>query len=107
MFSWFDASEAQKFGIDLAEFFMERIPPEPTTRKEKSLGKKKEILEKIFMKLKMYTTKNKLNFYQKAKLFNAFKWKLLDAKYDPIFVDDLTKTLTRQFLIQDQNKITR
>ena len=93
MFSWLDARDAQKFGISLAEFFMERIPLEMPNKKIKSLAKKQEVLDTMFSQIQQFKMKHKLNLYKKAKLGNAFKWKLLDADYDPALVDELTKVL--------------
>jgi len=93
MFSWFDARDAQKFGISLAEFYMERIPVEAPNKKNKSLEKKQEVLNTMFSQIPPFKMKHNLNIYQKAKLGNAFKWKLLEADYDPALVDELTKVL--------------
>jgi lipoprotein NlpI len=93
MISWLDARDAQQFGITLADFFMERIPLEEHNKKIKSLAKKQAVLDKIFLQVQVFKTKNKLNIYKKARLGNAFKWKLLDANYDPALVDELTKLL--------------
>ena len=93
MFSWFDARDAQQFGLSLAEFFIQRIPLEGSGRKSKSKEKKQEVLEKMYLQLLQFKMKNKLNFYKKAKLGNSFKWRLLEADYDPVLVDELTKEL--------------
>lgn len=93
MFNWFDARDAHKFGISLAEFFMERIPLEMPNKKIKSLEKKQEVLNTLFSQIPPFKMKHKLNIYKKAKLGNAFKWRLLDANYDPALVDELTKEL--------------
>jgi len=93
MISWLDARDAQKFGITLAEFFMERIPLEASNKKSKSMEKKQEVLNTMFSQIPPFKMKHKLNIYKKAKLGNAFKWKLLDADYDPALVDELTKLL--------------
>jgi hypothetical protein len=93
MIIWFDAREAQKFGTSLAEFFIQRIPLEKPNKKIKSLAKKQEVLDKMFLQIHDFKMKHKLNIYKKAKLGNAFKWKLLDADYDPELVDELTKLL--------------
>lgn len=93
MINWLDAREAHEFGITLAEFFMERIPLEQPHKKIKSLAKKQEVLDKMFSQLQLFKMKHQLNIYKKAKLGNAFKWKLLDADYDPALVDELTKVL--------------
>lgn len=93
MISWFDARDAQEFGKSLADFFMERIPLEKPHKKAKSLAKKQEVLDKMLVQIQLFKMKHKLNFYKKAKLGNSFKWKLLDADYDPELVDELTKFL--------------
>lgn len=93
MFNWFDARDSQKFGMSLADFFMERIPLDESGKKNKSMTRKQEVLDKMFLQIEIYRLGHQLNVYKKAKLGNAFKWKLLDARYDPEFVDELTKTL--------------
>ena len=93
MLDWFNGRDAHNFGTSLAEFFMERVPLDNTTRKKASFAKKQEALEKIFTKVILYKQQNKLNVYKKAKLGNGFKWKLLEANYDPEFVDELTRML--------------
>ena len=93
MLSWFDASEAQKLGITLAEFFIARIPLDAPNKKGKTIEKKQEVLNTMFSQIRQFKMQHKLNIYKKAKLGNAFKWKLLDANYDPELVDELTKVL--------------
>ena len=97
MLSWFDARDAQQFGTTLADFFIERIPSEESGKKDKSIEKKQEVLEKMFQQIQIYKVNHKLNLYKKAKLANAFKWKLLDASYQPEFVDEMTKALLIKF----------
>jgi hypothetical protein len=97
MLRWFNASEAQKFGITLAEFFIERVPMEEPGRKSKSIKRKEEVIQKMVQQIKVYRINNKLNIFQKAKLGNAFKWKLLNENYPSDFVDELTKTLLVNF----------
>lgn len=93
MISWLDARDAEKLGISLAEFFMARIPLDAPNKKSTSMEKKQEVLNTMFSQVHQFKMKNKLNIYKKAKLGNAFKWKLLDADYDPVLVDELTKVL--------------
>ncbi len=93
MIDWFDAKEAQEFGTDLARFFIESVPMTSPDKKDKSLGRKKEILGKLLHKVERFKKQSKLNFYKKAKFGNAFQWALKDAGYDSVFVDELTKEL--------------
>ncbi len=93
IFSWFDAKEAKEFGVSLANFFMERLPLDTGKRKQKSMSRKEEVLEKMFQQAVRFRMSHKLNIYKKAQLGNGFKWTLKEAGYDPEFVDQLTKTL--------------
>jgi hypothetical protein len=97
MISWFDARDAQQFGRTLAGFFIERIPAEDSGKKDKSMARKQEVLNKILQQIEIYKIDHKLNIYKKAKLANAFKWTLLDAKYEPASVDELTKIILVKF----------
>jgi len=96
MLTWFDAHDAQQFGLSLAEFFIQRIPLEGSGNTNKSKKKQQEVLNKMLLQVQIFKTKHKLNIYKKAKLGNALKWRLLDAGYNPVFVDELTKELLRK-----------
>lgn len=93
MIDWFDAKEAQKFGMELAVFLTERIPHEATRGKEKTSAKKQEVLGKMFQQIERFKLQHKLNIYKKAKFGNSFQWALKDAGYDQEFVNALTKEL--------------
>jgi len=93
LFSWLDASEAKKFGLFLAEFYMKRVVLDAKNRKPFSLAKRQEVENKIMQQLARFKLEHKLNFYKKAQLGNAFKWALKDAGYDPQYVDQFTAAL--------------
>lgn len=93
MFNWFDARDAEKLGVSLADFFMKKMPLDDPKKKSLSIKSKQEVLNTLFSQIHQFKLKHTLNIYQKAKLGNAFKWKLLDANYDPELVDELTKAL--------------
>ena len=84
LFDWFDAREATRFGDSLADFVAERIP-------SKSPKKAPEALAKLFAQIERFKQSNKLNMYKKAKLANAFKWKLIDCGYTDEFIEEMTK----------------
>lgn len=96
MFSWFDASEAKKFGEDLATFLMERVAPDEEIRGKKAEGKRREVLDKVVTRVQQFRQQHSMNIYKKAQLGNTFKWKLLEAKYDTVFVDELTNLIIKQ-----------
>ena len=97
MFSWFDAQGAQEFGVTLANFFIERVPVAEQGKKDQATQKKQETLQKMIQQIGIYKTNNKINLFKKAKLANAFKWKLLDANYPAELVDELTKVVLVNF----------
>lgn len=94
---WFNAKEAQKFGLELAAFFIERIPPEASRRKDKTTAKKQEVLSKMFQQIARFKLRHKLNFYKKAKFGNSFQWALKDAGYANDFIKDMTKEVLLKF----------
>ena len=102
MLSWFDAKNAQQFGATLADFYIERVPAaeagEPGKKTEKKAEKhadrkKQDALQKMLAQAEIFKINNKLNLYKKAKLGNAFKWKLLDAGYAAELADELTRII--------------
>lgn len=96
LFKWFDATEARDFGHSLAEFFAKRVPADsiPASGK-KQLAKAFEVIGKLHAQIRQFRSEHNLNMYQKAKLANAFQWKLLELGYDKTIVPELTKELLR------------
>ncbi|MBI4986878.1 MAG: hypothetical protein HZC24_16420 [Rhodocyclales bacterium] len=86
VFDWFKAREVTEFGAFLADFLAERIPT-------KSPKKAPEALAKLFAHVERFKESHKLNMYKKAKLANAFKWKLIDHGYANEFIEEMTKEL--------------
>lgn len=84
LLDWFDARSAVECGGSLADFVAERIP-------NRNPKKAPEALEKLFAQIERFKQGNKLNMYKKAKLANAFKWKLIDHGYTDEFVNEMTK----------------
>lgn len=91
--SWFDATEAKKFGAALAHFFVEKIPPVSQIGDKAFAQKSDKVLHQMADQVSRFKLANKLNTYKKAQLGNAFKWTLKDAGIVPEYADDLTKWL--------------
>ncbi|MFA7240266.1 MAG: hypothetical protein WC091_09145 [Sulfuricellaceae bacterium] len=93
-FNWFDAHEAVQCGHFLAQFFAERVSVEAGKGGKKSLPKKQlEAVGKMFAQAERFGNEHKLNIYKKAKLGNAFKWRLKELGYTDALIDELTKEL--------------
>ena len=94
--SWFDASEAKKFGKSLAQFFLERIPPISQANEKALAAKADKVLFKMDGQIARFKQANKLNIYKKAQLGNAFKWTLRDAGVSADYANKLTSWLLLQ-----------
>jgi hypothetical protein len=110
MLSWFNATEFQRFGEELAVLFMEDKPgADEGNRKQRRMLKGKDkgkgkgrdpmqdTLRKLVIRISAFEARKNANIYKKAKFANAFKWKLREAGYDAGFVDELAKELVIHF----------
>lgn len=105
MLSWFNATEFQRFGEELAVLFMEEKPVSDGNRKQRRAQKGKAnsndpvqvTMRKLAARITAFDARKQANFYKKAKFANAFKWKLREAGYDAEFADELTKELLIHF----------
>lgn len=96
IFAWFDASEAKKFGGNLARFFLERVP-RAVDRSDKQFAQKVDAaLAKMVVQLAQFKREHALNTYKKAQLANEFKWTLLDAGIPTDYADEITKWLMQR-----------
>ncbi len=96
LFSWFNAREAVQFGISMADFFAARVAPNSIPAMEKKpLQKAAEVIAKMHGQAQSFRLQHKLNIYKKAKLANAFQWKLFDLGYNKVIVEELTRELLR------------
>lgn len=96
IFSWFDASEAKKFGSELAKFFLERVPRAVDKTDKQFAQKVDAALAKMLGQIVQFKREHALNMYKKAQLANEFKWTLLDAGIPADYADDITKWLTQK-----------
>jgi hypothetical protein len=106
MFSWFNATEFQRFGEELALLFMEDKPTAPEGNRKQRRGKKGDAnandpiqitMRKLANRVTAFEARKRANIYKKAKFANAFKWKLIEGGYDAKFADELTKELVIHF----------
>lgn len=96
LLKWFDAREAAEFGATMADFFAERVPPQPISAGDKKpLRKSAEVIAKLQVQAKRFGTENRLNVFKKAKLANTFQWKLIGLGYDKDVVREISKELVR------------
>ncbi|MBI3899903.1 MAG: hypothetical protein HY308_16635 [Gammaproteobacteria bacterium] len=93
IFDWLNTEQEQKFGKDLAAFFVEKIPVADALGVKKAKAKKMDIFNKLFKKVDEYKHEHKLNFYKKSVFGNSFQWALVDAGFTREFAKELTTEL--------------
>jgi tetratricopeptide (TPR) repeat protein len=92
---WFNAREAADLGVALADQFAAAAVPltEPVRG---SGGKRKEqtsALEQLHERADREVRPLELNFYQKARFANSFKWKLIENGVESGVADGVTQSL--------------
>ena len=96
IFNWFNSSEAEQFGVSIAEFFAERVSPSSLPANDKkSIRKASEVTSKVLAKVELFRRERKLNTFQKAKLAKTVQSELLTRGYDAKVVLDLVNLLVR------------
>lgn len=90
---WFDATEAEAFGNMLAEFYDEKFRETEKAADHKQLGKQQKLVAQVLLRAQQFKATHKLNPYKKAKLGNAFKWKLRGLGHHVELVDQMAKDL--------------
>jgi hypothetical protein len=91
--SWFDARAAVDFGHDLADFYDKQSKLNARASNQKIADKQQKLVAQLLLKARQFNAEKKLNAYQKAKLGNAFKWKLHDMGHDAGLVDVMTRDI--------------
>lgn len=91
MFSFLDAKAAKAFGVDIARFYIERMPLNAALKDKQFATKSKHVMDKMGIQIDAFKIQNSLNTYKIAQMGNAFKWTLLDAGYTQEYVDKLTQ----------------
>lgn len=90
MFNWFNATQAKEFANKLADFLIEKMPREESTKKDKILKKRSEVIAAALWQVDEFKKAQKLNVYQKAQLGNTLKWRLIEAEFEKEFSDEIT-----------------
>jgi tetratricopeptide (TPR) repeat protein len=94
IFEWFDASEATKIGVELADQFAPQQATRAVARGGQSAPEKQDDgLRLILQRVDREVRGLELNFYKKAKFANSFKWRLLENGVDKSLADEVTQKL--------------
>ena len=85
------------FANSLADNFMETCPLEVINDLDNQKNKNKytKTINRTLSEAREYANKDKLNLYTKAKIGNKFMWRLKEAGYDKVFVDNITADILK------------
>jgi tetratricopeptide (TPR) repeat protein len=86
---WFDSREASKTGMALAD----TLTSSALRLHASGIGSSAPAMEEIVGAAGGQVRRLTFNFYQRAKLANAFKWRLIENGVDKKFADEVTKAL--------------
>jgi len=89
MLSWFDSRQAAQFGIELADEFALREAPAQGASRGNAPNRLDQLLRHADNKVRPL----RLNFYQKAKFANSFKWRLIENGITQQVADDVTQSV--------------
>jgi hypothetical protein len=96
----FNTAEVEEFGIVLATDLGRRFPPESEARTDPGAKTQlKVILDGLGARAVRYQKEHKLGVFRKAKLGNAFKWKLRDLGYSADFCEHATKEIVTRLAV--------
>jgi tetratricopeptide (TPR) repeat protein len=91
---WFDAREASKIAVELAdEFSPPQVTPLITRGNSLARGKQGDGLQVLLERADREVRGLRLNFYKKAKFANSFKWRLLENGVEKAVADEVTQAL--------------
>lgn len=97
----FDTRELEEFAIVLANDLGRRFPPASEARTDAGAQHQiKVILEGLAMRAVRYHEQRKLGVYKKAKLGNAFKWKLKELGYSTEFAETATQVIITRLALK-------
>lgn len=94
MFSWFSTKNAERFGNELATFILRELGGAAGKADAKFTGKAEKVLARAGEQVRQFKAGERLNFYKKAKLANAFLWTLKDKGCSPEYANRLTDWLS-------------
>lgn len=94
MFGWLSTKESERFGKDLAAFLLTELGASMEKTEAKFSVKAEKILVQADRRLQEFKARERMNFFKKAKLANAFLWSLKDAGIAPEYANKLTDWLS-------------
>jgi hypothetical protein len=89
---WLSSRNATNVGNSLADHVLAATASKER-RPSRSSQQQGKVIESFLARVDSEARPLRLGMFRKAKLANAFKWRLLDRGADPALVDELTRLL--------------
>lgn len=101
LFGLLDTRDIEAFAESLAGDLGRRFPPSSEARTDTGAQHQlKVIMEGLSARAVRFHEQHKLGVYKKAKLANAFKWKLSELGYTKPFVEKATKEIATRLAVR-------
>ena len=89
-----DTMEVEAFAASLADDLGRRFPPASEQRTDGAVNRQLgNILDDLAGRAVRFRNERQLGLYKKAKLGNAFRWKLKELGYSEAFVENATSAI--------------
>ncbi len=90
---WFNARDATKVGVTLADEFAPRTASEAAKANKAANGAPANVVQELLQRAEHEILPLRLNFYKRAKLANSFKWRLLENGVNSEVANEVTQQL--------------
>jgi len=94
MLQYFNTRNSDRFARELAQELMTELGASIGKKDAKFTAKAEKALVRADGKVRSFKAKERLNFYKRSKLANAFLWALKDGGCPPDYASELTEWLT-------------
>lgn len=90
---WFNAGEAVLFAHEIVREVNRLFPP--AEQKGKAIPTKiyQRKFDSLIVRVRTFSSRQKLNIYKKAKLLNTIKWEMKDAGHEEIVINEFISFL--------------
>jgi hypothetical protein len=96
-----DTKDVEAFAESLAADLVRRFPPSSEKRTDASASKQLgNILESLGTQAARFRDERQLGLYKKAKLGNAFRWKLKELGYSNTLIEQATHAIVTRVAVK-------
>jgi len=94
MLQYFNTQDTERFARELAQELLTELGASIGKKEAKFAAKAEKVLIRADRKVQGFKASQKLNFYKRSKLANAFLWTLKDGGCPDAYAKELTEWLT-------------